>query len=959
MNLRGGLILLCFLFLVDIVAIGFFAKGFFLTRMETNEEFMAETIREESQKLLSPSLQRLFNTPSSKYSKFIWIVIDAFRFDFAMHNEEANNIPTSSSVNNHTNTIPQHNEFYHNQFTLIKELLHSPETASHCLLYKFIADSPTVTMQRLKALTTGSIPTFIDINDIKFESAAIHEDNLIKKWKQANKQMILLGDDTWVQLYPNYFDKSLDYPSFDATDIHTVDNGIIDHLLEEVNQFDILIAHFLGVDHVGHRYGPNHPAMRAKLNQLDQVLRQVIDKMDENTLFFILGDHGMTEDGNHGGATKEETDATLFIYSKNQLLQHKKSNQFKSIHQIDLVPSLSLLSGVEIPFGNLGSIIPDLFFPFSDDDCVSSDFHEILYLLSLYQRNAYQIMNYLQYYSSISSQFSNSYILSFKNKFEKYANTIELLINQQKEDKENQASMKELCNLSLLYKSTFHDIFEMCREKWAQFDLFSMQIGICFLFLSCFILSVFIVVNYFLFDEFSLLFYKSKTSARTSSSSSSSSFYVLFTFCFTICMVLCFLSHCFGQFTNSYIEMDQKVVSFLLSGGIGFFIIYNQFSKQNTFSNEKRFYYVCILLLCIIRFTSESFLIGRHENILKTSQFHFNTIDLLFEFLIIWGSLIVCLFIFHKSLIFRYFRRFLKISQIIQMICIGSFWMLKSYVDKDDPNFHSFVFLFVYLPRIVYMLAFFQFLYIFLFPSHCEFVQFHSFIWKIPNFYIDPYFTGFFLNFLIILWFLLAMLSGPAGSISLACLLIQILLFLQISKKCENSFFCSLGDCIFLSFMSLQYFFSTGHDWQLSSLQFETAFIGFDNFNWLAGFILMMLNTFSSPFFIIFSIPLFIKQIVVPVDSKNKNNFISSFFSLHCKYLKAILYYKLFSSWHMLLNIIFVYIERRHLMVWRVFAPKFLIESVYFITIDILLIACLSVILFLRLKFNKIETKIE
>ena len=33
---------------------------------------------------------------------------------------------------------------------------------NHFLLLKFIADPPTTTLQRLKGLTTGSLPTFID-----------------------------------------------------------------------------------------------------------------------------------------------------------------------------------------------------------------------------------------------------------------------------------------------------------------------------------------------------------------------------------------------------------------------------------------------------------------------------------------------------------------------------------------------------------------------------------------------------------------------------------------------------------------------------------------------------------------------------------------------------------------------------------------------------------------------------
>lgn len=39
------------------------------------------------------------------------------------------------------------------------------------------------------------------------------------------------------------------------------------------DDWDILLAHFLGVDHCGHRFGPDHPAMADKLTQMDGVIR--------------------------------------------------------------------------------------------------------------------------------------------------------------------------------------------------------------------------------------------------------------------------------------------------------------------------------------------------------------------------------------------------------------------------------------------------------------------------------------------------------------------------------------------------------------------------------------------------------------------------------------------------------------------------------------------------------------
>lgn len=43
---------------------------------------------------------------------------------------------------------------------------------------KFVADAPTTTLQRLKGITTGSLPTFIDVGS-NFATSEINEDNFI------------------------------------------------------------------------------------------------------------------------------------------------------------------------------------------------------------------------------------------------------------------------------------------------------------------------------------------------------------------------------------------------------------------------------------------------------------------------------------------------------------------------------------------------------------------------------------------------------------------------------------------------------------------------------------------------------------------------------------------------------------------------------------------------------------
>lgn len=61
----------------------------------------------------------------------------------------------------------------------------------------------------------------------------------------------------------------------------------------------MLIAHYLGVDHAGHRYGPNHPEMARKLMETNTRLEKLIEILPSDVILYVAGDHGMTETGEY------------------------------------------------------------------------------------------------------------------------------------------------------------------------------------------------------------------------------------------------------------------------------------------------------------------------------------------------------------------------------------------------------------------------------------------------------------------------------------------------------------------------------------------------------------------------------------------------------------------------------------------------------------------------------------
>ncbi|TRX91365.1 hypothetical protein FHL15_007787 [Xylaria flabelliformis] len=342
---------------MHVIGIVLFTSGFLLTRL----------VLDERSECAAPPIDPLIQWAGSNtidggcwhpktFNKAVIVIIDALRYDFTIPVEDESKA-----------------EVYHNAFPFLYEsAVQSPNNA---FLLPFIADPPTSTLQRLKGLTTGTLPTFIDLGS-NFAGTAIEEDNILMQLREHGKRIVHLGDDTWTSLFPDYFQPNLSraYDSFNVWDLHTVDNGVLEHIFplmepERRGEWDITIGHLLGVDHAGHRYGPNHPAMTAKLRQMDAFIRQLTESIDEDALLIVMGDHGMDGKGDHGGESDDEVEAALWMYSKQPVFGRTQVDfatppataKIRPVNQIDLVPTLALLLGIPIPYNNLGRPIEEAF----------------------------------------------------------------------------------------------------------------------------------------------------------------------------------------------------------------------------------------------------------------------------------------------------------------------------------------------------------------------------------------------------------------------------------------------------------------------------------------------------------------------------------------------------------------------------------------------------------------------
>ena len=404
------------------------------------------------------------------FDKAVIIIIDALRYDFT--------VPFQAVDGDHK---PKQ---YHNSLRVLYDTAQSqPQNA---VLLPFIADPPTATLQRLKGLTTGTLPTFIDVGS-NFAGTAIDEDNMIAQLRNASKRVVHLGDDTWHALFPGYFDPNLThaYDSFNVWDLHTVDNGVIEHLEpllrpENVTKWDVLIGHLLGVDHAGHRYGPDHPAMATKLVQMEGFVKSVMNQVDDKTLLIVMGDHGMDSKGDHGGESDDEVEAALWLYSKRPMFGRREgvppgpslSAKEQAVAQIDLVPTLSLLLGIPIPFNNLGAPIYEAFAGPKRPDYEN--------LARVFRLTAAQISRYMKEYSRVRNL--DSVVTTQLNEYWNSANL------KWQGGAKSSTSWREIYPAFELYQK---ETLDLCKSLWARFDIHSMIHGIAVLSVSLAILAVY------------------------------------------------------------------------------------------------------------------------------------------------------------------------------------------------------------------------------------------------------------------------------------------------------------------------------------------------------------------------------------------------------------------------------------------------------------------------------------
>jgi ethanolaminephosphotransferase len=199
MALRNGLLVLANVLIP--IAILVFATGFFPYKPFMPGLAEYEKLGWEDRMGWKTSEEgKIEGVPDAPFERLVFMVVDALRSDFVYSADSGmefvQRYASPSSKHPHGSSLTL--------YSLIRDGTALPFTAH--------ATSPTITMPRVKAITSGSIPSFLDVilnfAESDTSSTLATQDTWLAQVRAKDGgggRLVMYGDDTWLKLFPGFF----------------------------------------------------------------------------------------------------------------------------------------------------------------------------------------------------------------------------------------------------------------------------------------------------------------------------------------------------------------------------------------------------------------------------------------------------------------------------------------------------------------------------------------------------------------------------------------------------------------------------------------------------------------------------------------------------------------------------------------------------------------------------------
>jgi hypothetical protein len=575
---------------------------------------------------------------------------------------------------------------------------------------------------------------------------------------------------------------------------------------------------------------------------------------------------------NHGGGTDNEVNAALFVHFSpacgdisldlsRTIGSEYIQDAFQSIHQIDLVPTISILLGLPIPYANLGGIVPSLV-----------GFKGIAHTAAALALNAAQVWRYFTVYSETANKLPHLPELQ-----EQLQQAVSIYKEALVHPDEDSTAYYSACGL---FKIFLVEAADLGHKVWTRFDTFGMICGgtVLFFTLVFWVISVYISAggirlprNHYLENGVSAVFV--------------------------------FFQSGMLSFSNSYIEAEQRIVMFMLAT-LGLLVFIRMRSVTAGRRSSSLVSYIPILVPFLSRIAELTISGHGMDPSLRQHRAHSPIIFL--------SSLcgLVALRIYFYTEISKKSRTgfFHTLIDCVILVFLFICWMEKQSLDQTK-NGYSTARIAITLLIGSFPVAVFEALG----PVIRQVVSQNSYKESRHDDGQSNARDVTLIRALAVVFQLLIALMVVTGPSTAPTVLLVSIQGWMLYVLAGGTGLYEVSSPVLATMWRLlvrHTFFATNHGCAFNRLQYSSAFVATMEFNFALGGLQLFLNTFGWEI---------LGLIMVWITSFMKHR--------PCLWI----WYGFYQVTESFLNCISVSVLRRHLMVWAIYAPRFLFSSIFLI----------------------------
>ena len=220
---------------------------------------------------------------------------------------------------------------------------------------KVMLDDYTFTVAGVYTIGTGDQPSLLQVMDNYFTQEVV-ANNIFENVRSIGGKTYYIGESLWLDMYgrgltAHFTSRNLGPNVDEGSDL------MIQRLESVLKAGDhaLIVVHLGETGRLSHKEGVHGEKLAAVMRGLDRKVFDLSEEHGEGVAWLVGSDHGTTEQGQHGGRSRDERSSILMGFGPGL-----RRGVEASFSQVDVANAVEFLLGAPFPSQSCG-VLPDIF----------------------------------------------------------------------------------------------------------------------------------------------------------------------------------------------------------------------------------------------------------------------------------------------------------------------------------------------------------------------------------------------------------------------------------------------------------------------------------------------------------------------------------------------------------------------------------------------------------------------